>query len=411
MADNKINLDKDAREKMPKTRQLNFKNIGKALGVIIAAILVIIFTFDFFKTEKKAEEKKTEDDMFVERNVPSELEQQDYGNSRIIAADEKISEETPLEEEEYNPDYDVPAVEEDPIAEYIKQQELEKVKRRYEARKSGFNKQIPVNMNFTGDPEYDNSVNAPYSSLNDSDYIKYLTAGINESSTPNMQKEKIQFMKNAAIDNFVLKEILTPSISKYEVKAGTYIPVTITVGIDSDLPGHFQAMVREDIYDTNTGTELLIPMGSKVFGQFSSEVSWGQTRIQAVFNRLTLPNGKSINLETMEIADTDGKSGLEANVDLRLGKVFGAIIMAAVIGGAEGALTNNGRYERDKNAALASAGTAGGEKTIETVDKYTSKIIDVQPKLTKEFGGRANIVVNKDMVLERYDKTIKYLVD
>lgn len=410
MADYKINLDKDAKEKMPKTRQLNFKNILKAFIGIIAIILVLIFSFDFFKNETKEEEKKNENDMFNERNLGTELEKQDYGNTRILAVDEKITEEPELEEE-YNPDYDVPAVEEDPIAEYLKAQELEKVKRYYDARKAGFNKQVPIDISLKGDPEYDNSVNAPYSFSNDSEYIKYLTAGIGETSTPNMQKEKIQFMKNAAIDNFVLKEILTPSISKYEVKAGTYIPVTITVGIDSDLPGHFQAMVREDIYDTNTGTELLIPMGSKVFGQFSSEVSWGQTRIQAVFNRLTLPNGKSINLETMGIADSDGKSGLEANVDLRLGKVFGAIIMASVIGGAEGALTNNGRYERDKNAALAGAGTAGGEKTIETVDKYTSKLIDVQPKLTKEFGGRANIVVNKDMILEKYDKTINYLVD
>lgn len=410
MADNKINLDKDAKEKMPKTRQFNFKNIFKFLFGIVAIILVFIFSFNFFKNEEKETEKKSENDIFNERNVGSELENQDYGNSRIIAVDEKITEDTTLLEED-NPDYNIPAEEEDPIAEYIKAQELEKVKRYYDARKSGFNKQIPVNISFNENSEYDKTVNAPYSFSNDSEYIKYLTAGIGESSTPNMQKEKIQFMKNAAIDNFVLKEVLTPSISKYEVKAGTYIPVTITVGIDSDLPGHFQAIVREDVYDTNTGTELLIPMGSKVFGQFSSEVSWGQTRIQAVFNRLTLPNGKSINLETMGIADSDGKSGLEANVDLRLGKVFGAIIMAAVIGGAEGALTNNGRYERDKNAALASAGTAGGEKTIETVDKYTSKIIDVQPKLTKEFGGRANIVVNKDMILEKYDKTINYLVD
>ncbi|MDY5306259.1 TrbI/VirB10 family protein [Fusobacterium gastrosuis] len=411
MADNKIDLNKDSKEKIPKTRQLNFKNIGKALAVLIGGIFLVIFTFDFFKNDKEIEEKAKENDIFAERDVNSELDKQDYSNSRVIAANEKLIEDIPQEdEEEYNPDYDVPAQEDDPIAEYIKQQELEKVKRRYEARASGFNKHAPLNLYGEGDMSHE--TNAPaYSGMNDSDYMKYITAGIGEVSNPNMQKEKIQFMKNAAVSNFLLKEVLSNSITKYEVKAGTFIPVTIAVGIDSDLPGHFSAIVREDVYDTNTGTELLIPMGSKVFGTFSSEVSWGQTRIQAVFNRLTLPNGKSINLEAMGVSDLDGKSGLDANVDLRLGKVFGSIIMAAVIGGAEGALTNNGRYDKDRNAVLSGAGEAGGDKTIETIDKFTSKLIDVQPKLTKEFGGRANIVVDKDIILEKYDSTIEYLVN
>lgn len=382
MADDKVNLDKDAKEKMQKTRQLNIKNIGKAAIIGFGVLFLIILFFNFFESNKTKKNEQNAEESFSQRNVGSELDNEDYSNSRIQAIDEKIKE---TETEEYNPDYDIPATEEaDPIADFIKAQELEKVKRLYEARSSGFN---------------------------NNDYLKYITAGIEETSSTNMQKEKIQFMKNAAVSNFTLQEMLLPSVTKYEVKAGTYIPVVITVGIDSDLPGNFQAMVREDIYDTNTGTELLIPMGSKVFGQFSSEVSWGQTRIQVVFNRLTLPNGKSINLETMGIADSDGKSGLEANVDLRLGKVFGSVIMAAVIGGGQGALTNNGKYEKDRNAALSGAGEAGGEQSIEIVDKYVSKLIDVQPKLTKEFGGRANIVVNKDIILEKYNKEIKYLVD
>lgn len=409
MADDKVNLDKDAKEKMQKTRQLNIKNIGKAAIIGFGVLFLIILFFNFFESNKTKKNEQNVEESFSQRNVGSELDNEDYSNSRIQAIDEKIKE---TETEEYNPDYDIPATEEaDPIADFIKAQELEKVKRLYEARSSGFKTQTPISMSY-GNSEMTHENSASYSSgFNNNDYLKYITAGIEETSSTNMQKEKIQFMKNAAVSNFTLQEMLLPSVTKYEVKAGTYIPVVITVGIDSDLPGNFQAMVREDIYDTNTGTELLIPMGSKVFGQFSSEVSWGQTRIQAVFNRLTLPNGKSINLETMGIADSDGKSGLEANVDLRLGKVFGSVIMAAVIGGGQGALTNNGKYEKDRNAALSGAGEAGGEQTIEIVDKYVSKLIDVQPKLTKEFGGRANIVVNKDIILEKYNKEIKYLVD
>ena len=253
--------------------------------------------------------------------------------------------------------------------------------------------------------------NTADSYTNDLDYLKYLTSEINQTADPNMQKEKKQFLKNAAVQNFVLKEPLTPSISKYEVKTGTYIPITLVGGINSDLPGNLVAIVREDIYDTNTGTVKVIPAGSRLFGTFSSEVSWGQTRVQVVFNRLTLPNGKSINLGAMGAADLAGQSGLTGDVNMHLGKVIGSIIMAGVVGGADGALTNNGNHKKDENSALSKGGEESGKTAIETVDKYTSKILDVQPTITVKPGTRGTIVVEEDIILEKYDSSINYLIE
>ena len=411
MQDNgKLNLDKSAQEKYKSSTTLNKKNIVKAISIIIAGILGISLFFNFLFSNPKNEEKKEDENILEEKAVSDDLKKQDYSNRNVLlAADETLSNT----KDENTIDYNIPAEEptpveekEDPIETFLKEQELEKLKRKYDARKSAFKSK----SNKT-DYEIVSETTDTASYTNDLDYLKYLTSEINQTADPNMQKEKKQFLKNAAVQNFVLKEPLTPSISKYEVKTGTYIPITLVGGINSDLPGHLVAIVREDIYDTNTGTVKIIPAGSRLFGTFSSEVSWGQTRVQVVFNRLTLPNGKSINLGAMGAADLAGQSGLTGDVNMHLGKVIGSIIMAGVVGGADGALTNNGNHKKDENSALSKGGEESGKTAIETVDKYTSKILDVQPTITVKPGTRGTIVVEEDIILEKYDSSINYLIE
>ena len=411
--DGKINLDKSAQEKYKSSTTLNKKNIIKAIAIIIAGIIGISLFFNFLFSNPKDEEKKEDKNILEEKAISDDLKKQDYSNRNVLlAADETLSNT----KDENTIDYNIPAEEpepvpveekEDPMETFLKEQELEKLKRKYDARKSDFkSKSDKTNYEMVSQ-----TPNTADSYTNDLDYLKYLTSEINQTADPNMQKEKKQFLKNAAVQNFVLKEPLTPSISKYEVKTGTYIPITLVGGINSDLPGNLVAIVREDIYDTNTGTVKVIPAGSRLFGTFSSEVSWGQTRVQVVFNRLTLPNGKSINLGAMGAADLAGQSGLTGDVNMHLGKVIGSIIMAGVVGGADGALTNNGNHKKDENSALSKGGEESGKTAIETVDKYTSKILDVQPTITVKPGTRGTIVVEEDIILEKYDSSINYLIE
>lgn len=427
MSNEKLDLNQIANENIKKKegRKLNIKNIMKVFVTLFLLIAFLIGSFNLFKDFKKyGNEKvneKVDDEEQKEKDVSTELKDMDYSSSRDKVIDEKINkkyEEAELEEYN-NPDYNIPATDDepdpiDPMEQFMKEQELKKMQRLYEARESGFKRGSGV-MSSLGNNEISSDSNSSPAYSNDSDYMKYIMAGIGGGTDPNidpnMQKQKLQFLKNAAIDNFVLQKPLTPAISKFEVKTGTLIPVIITSSINSDLPGSISAMVRENVYDTLTGTELLIPMGSKLYGKFSSEVSWGQTRVQAVFNRLTLPNGKSINLGAMGVADAQGRSGLTGDVDLHLGKVIGSIIMAGVVGGADGALTNNGNYRKDGNSALSRAGEESGRTTVETVDKYTSKVLEVQPTIWVEAGSRATLMIEEDLILEKYDKKIRYLAE
>jgi type IV secretion system protein TrbI len=49
-----------------------------------------------------------------------------------------------------------------------------------------------------------------------------------------------------------------------------------------DLPGQTIATVTQNVYDSVTGNFLLVPQGSKMLGQYDSQVAYGQRRVVLV---------------------------------------------------------------------------------------------------------------------------------
>src|SRR3546814_10543951 len=64
--------------------------------------------------------------------------------------------------------------------------------------------------------------------------------------------------------------------SPYQLMAGTVIPAALLTAVNSDLPGQVIATVTEQVYDSVTGRHLLIPQGSRLIGQYDSQVAFGQ---------------------------------------------------------------------------------------------------------------------------------------
>ncbi len=114
-----------------------------------------------------------------------------------------------------------------------------------------------------------------------------------------------------------LDRIMAPA-SPYILQAGAVIPAAMITGVRSDLPGQITAQVTENVYDSPTGSLLLIPQGTRIIGQYDAGVTFGQRRVLLVWNRLILPNGRSIVLERQPGADAAGYAGLEDGVDLSL---------------------------------------------------------------------------------------------
>ena len=216
-----------------------------------------------------------------------------------------------------------------------------------------------------------------------------------KSDDPNGQDNKIQFQNQKRDLKFYSSSSLLAPLSKYEIKAGTIIPVTLITGINSDLPGNIICQVRENVFDTVSGKYLLIPQGAKVIGVYDSKISYGQSRVLVIWTRMILPNGKSFDLESMSAVDGNGYTGLKDKVNNHYGKlVSGIFVSSALAWGAKKA--TDGAPEDDPFAQSIS------ENVTNVSSKITEKNLGIQPTIEIKPGTRFNLFVDKDFILERY---------
>jgi conjugation trbI family protein len=215
----------------------------------------------------------------------------------------------------------------------------------------------------------------------------------------NKQPEKKAFLNQEKARKNYNEDLISSPVSKYEVKMGGIIPGILQTGINSDLPGSMTAIVREDVYDTVSGRYLLIPKGTRVIGKYSSFISFGQSRVLVVWQRLIFPNGKSINLDNFEGADMSGYSGLIGDVDNHTLKLLQGVVLASVLGAAAGIVDDRGD---DRGSWRNGAGRGAGEEVITLGETMANRLLSVQPTIKIQPGTRFNIMVNSDLVLEPY---------
>ncbi|WP_374345385.1 TrbI/VirB10 family protein [Phenylobacterium sp.] len=224
-------------------------------------------------------------------------------------------------------------------------------------------------------------------------------AGFDPSGTtgqPTAQDKQLAFLNAAADRRTVTPDRVTPPASPFVLQAGAVISAALITGIRSDLPGQITAQVTENIYDSPTGRILLVPQGTRIIGQYDNNVQFGQRRVLLVWNRLILPNGRSIVLERQPGADTQGYAGLEDGVDYHwwdLAKAAGLSTLLAV--GAELAVNDENR--------LLSAIRTGGQDTINDAgQQIVRRQLNVAPTLTIRPGFPVRIIVTRDLVFEPY---------
>ncbi|RRD26839.1 TrbI/VirB10 family protein [Brucellaceae bacterium VT-16-1752] len=202
---------------------------------------------------------------------------------------------------------------------------------------------------------------------------------------------------NAQVDRrtTATDRVMAPA-SPFVLQAGAVIPAALVTGIRSDLPGQIIAQVTENIYDSPTGSSLLVPQGTRIIGQYDNNVQFGQRRALLVWNRLIFPNGRSIVLERQPGADGQGYAGLEDGVDYHwwdLAKAAGLSTLLAV--GTELAVSDEDR--------LVAAIRDGAQDTINDAgQQIIRRQLQVAPTLTVRPGFPVRVIVTRDLVLEPY---------
>ncbi|MCO5164202.1 MAG: type IV secretion system protein VirB10 [Mesorhizobium sp.] len=124
------------------------------------------------------------------------------------------------------------------------------------------------------------------------------------------------------------------------VPEGTLVPGILETAIVSDLPGQVRAIVSQDVYSFD-GRRVLIPTGTRLIGEYQSEITRGQTRIFVVWSRMLRDDGVTVRLNSIG-ADSLGRSGLTGRVDKKFRERFGAAILLSIVGAGASYLTGYG---------------------------------------------------------------------
>jgi hypothetical protein len=219
------------------------------------------------------------------------------------------------------------------------------------------------------------------------------------TAVQNRQDQKEAFLKGGSTETRNSGNLQMPA-SPYQVMAGTVIAGALVTGIKSDLPGDVIATVTEPVYDTATGKFLLIPQGSRILGKYNSQVSYGQSRVQVVWNRIILPDTSSLTLDNLAGTDPAGYAGLEDGVDWHWDRIFAGAALTTLLGvGAELAAPEN----RQDGNRIVIAGRDSAQDSINQVgQEMTRRNMNIQPTLTERPGLPVRIIVNRDLVLRPY---------
>lgn len=187
---------------------------------------------------------------------------------------------------------------------------------------------------------------------------------------------------------------LEPAASSAVLQAGSIIPAALITGIRSDQPGLVTAQVTANVYDSVTGRRLLIPQGARLIGDYQSDVGFGQRRVLLAWNRLLLPDGRSLVLERQPAADVSGYAGLEDRVDHHWGGVLRAALVSTLLG-------IGGEAGSGGDSVLIRALRRGSQDSINrTGEQIVSRELGIRPTLTIRPGYPVRVLVTRDLALE-----------
>jgi type IV secretion system protein VirB10 len=171
---------------------------------------------------------------------------------------------------------------------------------------------------------------------------------------------------------------------------GTVISAVLETGINSDLPGFVRAVVSRDVSGFD-GSTVLIPRGSKLFGEYKSAMAVGQSRAFVIWTRLLTPDGVSINLES-PAADRLGRGGLDGKANSHFVQRFGSAILLSVISAGLQALVNQASPNTVNAVIIGSPQQATNVASV-----ALQKEIDIPTTITVPQGQAIRVFVSRDL--------------
>lgn len=168
------------------------------------------------------------------------------------------------------------------------------------------------------------------------------------------------------------------------IPLGTVIQAVLETALDSNHAGFARAVVSKDVFGFD-GTQILVPRGSRLVGDYKADLGAGQDRALIQWKRLMRPDGVMIDLDSPS-ADPLGRAGIKGKVDGHFLERFGGAILQSTLDIGVQLATRS--VARD-TVVVALPGTATTLPTV-TPDK-------VQRTLTVRQGTSVSVFVSRDL--------------
>ncbi len=172
------------------------------------------------------------------------------------------------------------------------------------------------------------------------------------------------------------------------ITQGTMIPGVLDTAISSDLPGELKATISRDVWSADA-TTILIPKGSTLIGEYSSDISLGQRRVLVAWNRVITTDQRSVMIGSRGV-DGLGRAGLTGNVQHHFGLKFEAAFFISIFSGIS-SFGNRTLSENDLSTGTDGFANSGQD----AFEEYLS----IPPTIWVNQGEHINVFVSRDLYM------------
>lgn len=197
---------------------------------------------------------------------------------------------------------------------------------------------------------------------------------------------------------------------KYMLAEGSVIRTVFVTAVNSHNPGKTIVRVTEDVYDSITGYNLLIPKGTQIVGKYDGEVKAGQDRLVMSFERLVFPDGRSIPLPKMPAITRTGETGTDGEYHSNLLPSIMPSLIMGLFGTAVDYFTTKGvvdsintntntGYNNTTNATVTPSQSVARQVFPDMSKRLAERYADRKPYFTIEPGATFMVMVTADFAI------------
>jgi type IV secretion system protein VirB10 len=170
------------------------------------------------------------------------------------------------------------------------------------------------------------------------------------------------------------------------VPQGTIIPAVLETPVDTTGPGPARAITSTDIRGFD-GARVLIPRGSRLYGEYRSDAQIGQARVFVTWTNLVRPDGISIHLNSPG-ADARGGPGVPGRVNSHVLARLGSATLQSALAVGVNLASRPGNGSVIINAPIQTLGQAG---------QALLPAADAKPSITVKAGADITVFVARDL--------------